>query len=94
MLSLDLAQPIELTLDDPEDVYPCGANFHPLHEGCGVTASYVILADCPLCETRLKYLCMNHCPGYFEAFFANRGWCPCNPHDPPHDYVNVRVRGL
>jgi hypothetical protein len=92
--SLDLADPIELTLDDPEDFYPCRASFHPLHERCRAKASYVILADCPLCETRPSYFCASHCPGYFEAYFTNSGWCPCSTQPDPHDYVNVRVRGL
>jgi hypothetical protein len=92
--SLDLAEPIELTLDDPEDVKPCTASFHPEHEPCNVTASYVILADCPLCETRPRYFCAGHCPDYFEAYFTNSHWCECGRHDPPHDYVNVRVRCL
>lgn len=94
MLPLKTREPIEIELEDPEHRPPCTASFHPDHEvKCGKAAAYAILAICPICEMRPRYLCVDHCASFFPSFVGDQ-WCACDRHLAPHDLTAVTVRGL
>lgn len=95
MHHVEVLEPVDIELDDPEDVFLCTASYHPAHQQCGKPAAYVIVAKCPLCELRLRYLCPPHCADFLPAYLRNGPWCGCGPsHQAPHEIVEVRVRGL
>jgi hypothetical protein len=92
---LEVLDPAELGLEDPDDFHPCSASHHPLHDECGQRAVYVIVSKCPVCELRPRYLCPPHCTQFLPAYISNGPWCSCGePHESPHDIIDVRVQGL